>query len=404
MEVLFVENAPGFGGSLTGILHLVDALPAWISPTLITAFDPKPFVEIPSRLRVEVVPIDLTKTNYQTGDSFAGALYRFGRHNVWPWANQVARICRKYRVDLIHANNLLLGNVGAAVAGWRLGIPVISHQKGYEHDGRLVKLVINRHWYAHHIATSHSIAEHLLSLGVAPERCSMIYDAIIPPPAHWVRRENDVPVIAMHSVLRESKGQDIFLKAVAEVARESDIPFRVTIAGGPPQASTYPDQLKDLARELGIADRVSFPGHLRDPFELLAGVDISVHASVEPEPFGRVAAESMIMGVPVIAAAGSGAGEYVEASKAGMTTPPRNVSALASALRRLLESPERRREIGMRGSEFARREFAPSVIASQLVELYEDVVAKRKPRHTLAGPEVISIRPEAEAVAARNGA
>ena len=47
---------------------------------------------------------------------------------------------------------------------------------------------------------------------------------------------------------------------------------------------------------------------------------------MEPEPFGRVAAESMIMGVPVIAAAGSGAGEYVEAARAGITTPPRNLT------------------------------------------------------------------------------
>ena len=38
----------------------------------------------------------------------------------------------------------------------------------------------------------------------------MIYDAVIPPPDSLVRRENDEPVIAMHSVLRESKGQDIF--------------------------------------------------------------------------------------------------------------------------------------------------------------------------------------------------
>jgi glycosyltransferase involved in cell wall biosynthesis len=394
VEVLFVENAPGFGGSLTGILHLVDAFPAWIQPTLITAFDPKPFVEVPSRLRVEVVPIDLTRTNFREGDSFAKTLYRFGRFNVWPWARQVAKICRKYRVDLIHGNNLLLGNMGAAVAGWRLGIPVISHQKGYEHNGRLVRTVINRKWYTHHIATSHSIADHLLSLGVPPERCSMIYDAIIPPPESLVRRENPEPVIAMHSVLRESKGHEVFLRAVAEVAKETRQPFRVVIAGAPPQASAYPEQLKKLADDLGLSDRVTFTGHLRDPFDLLAGVDISVHASVEPEPFGRVAAESMIMGVPVIAAAGSGAGEYVEAAKAGMTTPPRDVHALASALKRLLESRERRQELGERGRDFAQREFAPRAIASQLVELYEDIIAKRMPRQTLAQPEVISLRPE----------
>jgi glycosyltransferase involved in cell wall biosynthesis len=230
----------------------------------------------------------------------------------------------------------------------------------------------------------------------------MIYDAIIPPPATLVRRENPEPVIAMHSVLRESKGHEVFLRAVAKVAQETRQPFRVVIAGAPPQASTYPEELKKLTGDLGLTDRVTFTGHLRDPFDLLAGVDISVHASVEPEPFGRVAAESMIMGVPVIAAAGSGAGEYVEAAKAGMTTPPRDVHALASALKRLLESRERRQELGERGRDFAQREFAPEAIASQLVALYEDIVARRMPRQTLAPPEVISLR--AETAMARNRA
>jgi glycosyltransferase involved in cell wall biosynthesis len=384
VELLFVENAPGFGGSLTGILHLVDALPLWVNPTLICGFDPRGMTDIPARLRVEVVPIDMSQTNRQPGDNFSRALYRFVRHNTWPWARQIERVARKYGSTLIHANNLLTGNFGAAVAGWRLGIPVLSHQKGYEHSGKLTRWIIDRGWYTHHIATSHAIAEHLLDLGVPAPKVTMIYDAIVPPHPEPQRQNNDIPVVAMHSVLRESKGQDIFLRALARVAERNRRPFRAIIAGGPPQPSAYPEQLRSLASELGIADRVEFTGHLRDPFPLLARVDLSVHASVEPEPFGRVAAESMLMGVPVIAAAGSGAAEYVEQAQAGLSTPPRDVEALARAIEDLLVNDDLRRDLAERGRSYARREFAPTAIARQLVALYEDVVAGRRHEATVA--------------------
>ena len=385
MEVLFVENAPGFGGSLTGILPLVEAFPDYIHPTLACPFDPREFVDVPRRLRIEVVSIDRGRINRRPTDSVPKALLRFAWFNVRPWMREVMRIGRKYNVDVIHANNLVLGNFGAALAAARLRCPILSHQKGYEHDGRLVRKIVRGRWYTHHIATSHSIAEHLLSLGVPPERCTMIYDAVVPPDQTPARRVDAArPVVAMHSVLRESKGQEVFLRAAARAMRSAG-PFQAVVAGAPPERSDYPERLRRLASELGIADRVEFPGHVRDVYGFLAGVDVSVHASVEPEPFGRVVAESMMMGVPVVAASGSGAAEYVESSGAGWTTPPGDVDSLADALVRLLAAPDVRRRLGEAGQAYARREFAPRAIADQVVALYEDVVARRTPR-VASGP------------------
>lgn len=377
LKVLFVENVPGFGGSLTGMLHLVEAFPLEIEPILLCPFDPTKFVDVPQRLRVEIARVDVARTNRRPTDGFARALWRFSWRNCRPWMREVVRVGREHKVDLIHANNLLLGNFGAALAGWRLGCPVISHQKGYEHKSRLVRKIIDGGWYAHHIATSQSIADHLRELGVAEQRCTMIYDAIIPPSPMPRRRCNpDELVVAMHSVLRPSKGHEVFLRAVRMVADATPRRFRAVIAGDPPQASQYPDDLKRLARELGIADRVEFPGHIRDVFEFLAGVDVSVHASLEPEPFGRVAAESMIVGTPVIAAAGSGAAEYVERSGGGWTTPPGDAAALADAIVSLLEADDARASLGGRGREFALVEFAPERIAGQVVSVYQEVLAR----------------------------
>jgi glycosyltransferase involved in cell wall biosynthesis len=93
----------------------------------------------------------------------------------------------------------------------------------------------------------------------------------------------------------------------------------------------------------------------------------------------------MLMSVPVIAAAGSGAAEYVEQANAGLSTPPRDVEALAKAMHHLINNDSLRRELAERGRQYALTEFAPSTIAGQLVSLYEDLAAGRKHPITITG-------------------
>ena len=71
----------------------------------------------------------------------------------------------------------------------------------------------------------------------------------------------------------------------------------------PDGSVAYREELLQLARKLGIAGRTIFTGFRRDIPEMLQLLDVVVHASVSPEPFGRVIAEGMAMRKPVVAAA-----------------------------------------------------------------------------------------------------
>jgi len=216
-----------------------------------------------------------------------------------------------------------------------------------------------------------------------------MYEPVEPPPtpsptlinatadAPDARREGP-PVVAMYSIIQPWKGHDVFLRAVAKVRERYREPFRVLVAGSAPEGfEEYAEGLKTLAAELNLNDVVEFSGHVRDVFGLLSKTDVAVHASVQPEPFGRVIAEAMISGVAVIATKAGGAAEIVRHEETGLHVPMGDVERMAEAIERLLRDPELRRALGERAREFALREFRPSLHAERVVELYKKVLGNK---------------------------
>lgn len=374
MRVLYIENAIGFGGSLTGLLDFIRSLPTEVEPILASSFDVRPFVKLPDDLPYE--NLNLPQPPPSTGNVLRGLLTMY-RHNFKPWRTAIERLATKYRPDVIHTNNGLLINIGAALAGQRLGIPVIGYQKCVEYSGRLNGILAKRGWYAHHIPSSQPIAEILLNLGVPQSKVTVIYEPIYPPAEPFIPRydrplDSNRPVqIGMCSMLTSWKGQDVFLRAIAGLRKRTGQAFEVVLAGSAPDGDAdFPAMLKRLATELGVADLVRFHGHVRDMYGFLPELDISVHASVRPEPFGRIVAESMICGLPVVATKAGGPGDYVHDGEFGFTVPMGNAEAMAEALQKLLESRELQQTIGRAGRAFALENFNPSTIVEQNLKIY----------------------------------
>ena len=84
----------------------------------------------------------------------------------------------------------------------------------------------------------------------------------------------------------------------------------------------YEQQLIDLVGQLGISDRVDFCGFVHDVPKFLMDVDILVHASVIPEPFGQVVVEGMAAGLAVVASDAGGPAEVITHEVDGLLYPP----------------------------------------------------------------------------------
>ena len=98
---------------------------------------------------------------------------------------------------------------------------------------------------------------------------------------------------------------------------------------------SYPDDLRRLAADLGIADRVHFAGHQADVHPWYDALDVVVHASFG-EPFGLVLVEAMALGKPLVATKLGGPLEIVEDGTSGLLVPPGDPERLAEAVERIL--------------------------------------------------------------------
>ena len=176
------------------------------------------------------------------------------------------------------------------------------------------------------------------------------------------------------------KGHPTFIDALARLS--PTLPVHGVIVGGPvyrTDGSQFSlDELQDYARRRGVADRLTFTGFLSDVETVLRSLDIVVHASTEPEPFGLVIAEAMACGRPVVVADAGGARELVTPGLDAVLHRPGDAASLASCIEALAADPDLRRRLGAEARRTAARRFDRARLATELAPVYERVVTWRQ--------------------------
>ena len=129
------------------------------------------------------------------------------------------------------------------------------------------------------------------------------------------------------------------------------------------------------ADELGL-ERAGWtsPASVDDVEAELAAMDVLVHASVIPEPFGQVVVEGMAAGLPVVAPAAGGPAEVITHERDGLLYPAGDGPALADGLRRIAADPGLRWRLGAAGRRRA-ADFEPENLAGEVMSLYQSMLA-----------------------------
>jgi glycosyltransferase involved in cell wall biosynthesis len=175
------------------------------------------------------------------------------------------------------------------------------------------------------------------------------------------------------------KGHQLFLEAIAKVDRQ--FPVRGYVIGGC-QYQTVSKQesieaLREYADSLRLQGRVGFTGFLDEPATALRALDIVVHASTQPEPFGRVIVEAMACRKAVISSAVGGAAEILAKGDIGESFAIGSSDGLAHAIDKLAGNPMRREELASRGLEVARKHFGRNRLREELVDIYDSLSAEK---------------------------
>ena len=176
------------------------------------------------------------------------------------------------------------------------------------------------------------------------------------------------------------KGHEVFLRAAASLARaRSSRSLRFYVIGGPVYATVGSQltmkELRDLTIQFGIGDQVGFTGFVSDAAAAMRALDIVVHASTDPEPFGLVIVQAMACARAVVVAAAGGANESVDPEIDALVHPPGDVDGLATAIARLADNADLRGRLGAAGRAKVMCEFAPAEMAEKVASLYEKSVA-----------------------------
>jgi len=147
------------------------------------------------------------------------------------------------------------------------------------------------------------------------------------------------------------KGQDVFLQACHLLKKRISSGLRFYLIGGPVYKTSgsqwSESELKKLIRDLNLYESVGIVPFQKDISVVYNSLDIVVHASTRPEPFGLVIAEAMACGRPVIAALHGGASEVGEESISCVGHEPGNPVCLAAKIESLISNQNLRNFIGV---------------------------------------------------------
>lgn len=302
--------------------------------------------------------------------------------------SRLVRLLRAQGVQVIHAHNQG-AMFYAGLAGIITGRPMIATRHGTSRWGpgqppdlsyRLLSRLVGR-------LARVTVCVGRDSLRVARQvdrlpanRLRLIYNGVDPdrfphgPRAReQARRElglpAETPLVVSVGRLSPEKDQAGLLKACAELrGRLPDL--RLLILGEGPQRQA----LSDLARELGLADRVELAGDHHDVPRYLAAADVFALNS-RSEGISISLLEAMASGLPVVATRVGGNPEVVQEGHSGLLVPAASPPLLARALGRVLQNPALASSLGRAAEERVRAHFSLQSMAQAYAELYRSLSA-----------------------------
>ena len=222
------------------------------------------------------------------------------------------------------------------------------------------------------VAISESIGDLLVAAGVDGRKIRVIASGIdVEKFAHrlgaWDRAPGQIIVGSM-GVLEGRKGYRFLLAAAADLkARGLELQYRIAGDGALRRG------LEQQAVELGLADNVQFSGFVTDSAEFLGQIDLFVMPSLF-EGLGVAALEAMAAGKPVIATRVGGLAESVLDGATGRLVPPRDATALADAIEKLVRDPALALALASRGAERVRQHYSLEQMARRNEAYYYELL------------------------------
>jgi glycosyltransferase involved in cell wall biosynthesis len=287
-----------------------------------------------------------------------------------PKVVRLAKLFRERNYALVHSNNSFTYQTQTVLACWLARKPLVAHFRSTPQLNPLHRLFSGKILAV--VTLSTFLAEQLQSQGVRSSIliCRDPYDRPSTPSTDSVvalRREllgTGATLVGTVSRLEDRKGIEDFLAAI-RLLQGKWPHVRYVVIGKGSKATFY----QQLARELGLWEKVRFLGFIADLPKYYAGLDVFVCPSLVEGAQG-VLLEAMLQGSPVVATRVGWAPELIRNGENGLLVKPGDVEGLAGALDELLSDVGRRSAIGKNGRASAETFANPTATSQELDETF----------------------------------
>jgi glycosyltransferase involved in cell wall biosynthesis len=407
MRVVYLNPSGQLGGAETSLLNLIDGLYRQTDKfqPFVIATEKGPFIARCAELGIPHEVLSLPNRLERFGDSpapearasrlmEAAKLLRCTK-DFTSYSRAMTELLRREKPDVIHTNGFKMHIVGAWVNGRRNGKPppaLVGHIHDYVSTrplaGKLLKAGAGR--FSGFIANSRSVAGDVQTF-LRSKNVSTVYNAIDltrfhpegskadldticglePPPRETLR-------VGLVATFAKWKGHRVFLRALARLDNSDRV--RGYVIGGPiyrTASSQFSlNELQTEASKLGLTGRVGFAGFLEDIPSAIRALDVVVHASTQPEPFGMTIVEAMACERPVVISSLGGACELFVDGVSGLGHAAGDEQQLACAIDRLASDPTLRQRIARSAREHVSRHFPLAEMARRVWDVYSTAVGR----------------------------
>jgi N-acetyl-alpha-D-glucosaminyl L-malate synthase BshA len=304
------------------------------------------------------------------------------------------QVVREYDIDIIHAHWAIPMGFVAGLVKSITGNPLVISMHGRDvYVNPEAGFIVPTLWYVKPflhfafkyadqlIAVSNNCLNHALSVGAPIEKMQVIYNGANVSrffPSNEgideIRAKYNIPLDAKLLLTVRSltfrKGLDVFIRCIPKILEDEPKTVALIVGDGPER-----ENLKTLAKELGVWDKIIFSGHV--PNAQLPSYENSCDLFVIPsreEGFGVAAAEAMACGKPIVGTTAGGLNETIDHNRTGLLVEPDNPKQLAEAIKRILNNDELATQLGDNAREKVLTDFNWDHIAQRTIEVYKQVL------------------------------
>lgn len=387
-RVLYIENGEYGGGSAESLYQLLTALDRRaVEPVVVTTNPIRQATKI-AALGVPVIRLDhwlYSRSNSALKNHFSTWAKRLIVHGgrwlpifgflaekrlTGALTCELLGIIRERKIDLLHTNNNIHRDYWAIEAAAVAGVPCVSHLRSFHSlgfsRGKAARINALVHTY---IGYSQSIVDHWTALGVDPEKCKVVHNAIgtIPPSSLVVDEllPGKTRIGIVGRIIPE-RGHDVLLAAMPMVLAKMSSALLLVVGDGDEKSL---DDLREIANRFGIGANVEFLGQRRDAVAVISELDVLV-LPYTIEPFGRTVLEAWQVGTPVVMTNVGRIGDIVTDEVDALLFKPGDCADLARQILRVLESDALRGTLVENGRRVCTERFSIESQASKLLTIY----------------------------------